>query len=38
VISVCGDPGALSGGPELTCVPDASVTETIANRASIGSV
>ncbi len=38
VINVCGDPGALCGGPEVTWVPDASVTETIANRASIGSV
>ena len=38
VISVCGDPGALCGGPDVTCVADASVTETIAKRASIGSV
>src|SRR4051794_10246535 len=38
VISVRGEPGALCGGPEVTCVPDASLTETIANRASIGSV
>src|ERR1700675_1213677 len=38
VRSVWGAPGALCGGPDVTWVPDALVTETIANRASIGSV
>ncbi len=38
VISVWGAPGAFRGGPEVICLPWASVTETIAKRSTTGSV
>ena len=38
VTRVCGWPAALLGEPAVTCRPSAFVTETIANRASIGSL
>ena len=38
VTRVCGEPAARCGGPEVSCRPAASVTETIAKRGSIGSL
>src|SRR5215210_5550398 len=38
VTSVSGEPGAERGSPAVTCRPEASVTETIAKRATTGSV
>src|SRR5215217_6106225 len=38
VTSVCGEPGAVAGSPSVTWPPAASVTETMAKRASTGSL